>query len=660
MYSSYDLSALAWRVSGWAPYAWQFGKSMELGNSLGAEVPPLAARVPGSVQAALRQAKLLPDWNVALNARHCDWVENRHWLFETHIPSAWTRHPVDARVLLNCLGLDYSGWILLDGKEVGNFRGSFLPHQFDLTPHLAPDRNHHLVIAFDCPPRWLGQFGHTSQMTQWKPRFNYTWDWTARLVQIGIWDQISLDVVGPTRIGDLRLAADWDRQSATGTLSVRTEANVATAGMLLRISLRESEKEIWTTTLPCDGGCLEVSKEHLRVSPWWPNGCGDPQLYTVHCQLCDTHGAVVDQLTRRVGFRHIRWLPCVDAPSAADPWICEINGRPTFLQGVNWTPIRPNFADVTDDQYMDRLRSYQQLGCNVLRVWGGGFMERDIFWENCDELGLLVWQDLPLSSSGVENWPPEDAASIRDLTAITKSYVLRRRHHAALLLWCGGNELQGGLDGAKYGVGKPVQLIHPLIHQLAQVVAQCDPDRRFVASSSSGPRFMADPADVGKGLHWDVHGPWKPYPPYDLPDGWLAYWTRDDALFRSETGCPGASNVDIIQSTAGDLPAFPGDIANPVWRRTHWWIEWPKFAEIHMREPMDMAEYVAWSQARQANALAIAAAACKKRFPKCGGILIWMGHDSFPCTANTSILDFHGRPKPAALALAKVFHSPQG
>lgn len=655
MSSSHDLSSLTWRVAGWTPYSWQFGKSMEIGDDLGAEVRPIPARVPGSVQAALLEAGLLPDWNVALNSRDCEWVENRHWLFEADIPRHWLERADDSRVLLNCLGLDYSGWILLDGREIGTFRGSHAPHVFDLTPYLRPGRNHRLVIAFDCPPRWLGQFGHTSQMTQWKPRFNYTWDWTARLVQIGVWDRITLEVVGPQRIGDLHVSADWDAQDGTGGLTVRAEANEATAGLHLEISLSGSEGEVWKQTMPLNGNPAETSGKHLPVAPWWPNGCGEQRLYDLRCRLCDDQGVVHDELTRRLGFRRIQWQACADAPPHADPWICEVNGRPIFLQGVNWTPIRPNFADVTHDQYIDRLRAYKQIGCNVLRVWGGGFMERDVFWDTCDELGLLVWQDFPLSSSGVENWPPEDADSIEELAVIAKSYILRRRHHASLLLWCGGNELQGALDGGKVGIGRPVDLTHPLIRRFSEVIGECDPGRRFVASSASGPRFTANPDDFGKGLHWDVHGPWKPTTPHDLPEGWREYWSRDDALFRSETGCPGASNVDIILTTAGNLPATPGNGDNPLWRRTHWWIEWPKFVDLHHRQPADLAEYVAWSQARQAEALTIAASACKQRFPKCGGILIWMGHDSFPCTANTSILDFHGRPKPAALALAEVF-----
>jgi beta-mannosidase len=113
----------------------------------------------------------------------------------------------------------------------------------------------------------------------------------------------------------------------------------------------------------------------------------------------------------------------------------------------------------------------------------------------------------------------------------------------------------------------------------------------------------------------------------------------------------------MIRAFKGHLPEVPGTHDNPLWRRSSWWIDWPRFVQEHGREPTDLEEFVAWSQERQAEALKIAAAACKERFPRCGGFIVWMGHDSFPCTANTSVVDFLGDPKPAARALAAEFRS---
>lgn len=625
----FDLGALEWTLYGFTPYHWRFA-SAETGMQAVAEVGPVPARLPGSVQAALRAANLLPDWNVALAARECEWVENRHWLFEAALPDAWALPGRPVR--LRCLGLDYSGWVLVNGVEAGAFAGSFAPHVFDLTGKLAPSGNR-LQLLFDVPPRWLGQFGFTSRMTQWKPRFNYTWDWLPRNVQIGVWDDIVLEAGAPSPLEGVRCTA--------GGRALRLWVGGPGAVPEARVALCDGDRVIREGRF---AGALEW--RDLPVEPWWPNGTGAQKLYRVTCRTGD------EERTWRVGFKAVRWLPCEGAPPGADPWICEVNGLPIFLQGVNWTPIRPHFADLTAADYRRRLETYRDLGCNVLRVWGGAFLEKDVFYRLCDELGLLVWQEFPLSSSGPDNWPPEDAESGGALGAVAESYIARRQHHASLLLWCGGNELQGGLDGSKAGIGRPVTLDHPLMKRFAEIVGRDDPGRRFLPASASGPRFVADAGDFGKGLHWDVHGPWR-------GEG-EEYWSVDDALFRSEVGAPGASPAELIERFAGGLPPTPGTTANPLWQRFTWWVEWPRFVRLHGREPRDLREYVAWSQARQAEGLVRAARACKRRFPRCGGFIVWMGHDSFPCPANTAILDFDGNPKPAALALGEVFRDTQG
>lgn len=648
---THDLSQLDWKLSGWIPHLWRMQHTMEIGASPNAEVPAIPAKVPGSVQFSLKEAGLLPDWNVGLNYRDCEWVENRHWIYETRIPDAWMKPGLTFR--LNCRGLDYCGSIIINGREVSAFCGSHVPHVFDITPHLA-EKDNVIRIAFELPPRWLGQFGYTSRMTEWKVRFNYTWDWTVRLVQMGISNSIYLEATDGAEIASARCSTDADYENSTGMLSVNGRVN-AGDNHQVRIILRKQEQVIETDTVSvAQFNECGVEMSGFPVELWWPNLEGDQPLYDLNVELVGPDGAVIDQRKMPVGFRNIRWEMCEDSPEGADTWICVVNGRPVFLQGANWVPVLPNFADATPDRYRKLLETYKDLGANILRVWGGASLERECFYEMCNELGLMVWQEFPLSSSGIDNWPPEDDKSIAALTAIARSYIERRQHHPSLIVWCGGNELQGNLAGGKTGGGKPCDLEHPLLCALDNVVSEMDPRRRFLATSSSGPRFGADPADYGKGIHWDVHGPWKAEG--NLDEGWTRYWAGDDSLMRSETGSPSASPAHIIRNSAGDLDPMPGTADNPLWRRTStWWIEWHQFVSEVGREPESLEEYVTWSQERQKKALSIAASACKGRFPRCGGFIVWMGHDCFPCTANTAIIDFEGNPKPAALALKEIW-----
>ena len=564
----YDLSNVEWKLTGVTPYVWQILGVTTVADHDKGEVPTIPAKVPGSVQMALFQSGLLPDWNFGLNALQCEWVENRHWIFQTILPDDWVQSHTE--INLNCQGLDDRGWVILNGEEIGRFNGTHCPHKFILSPYIRPSENL-LQIVFDLPPRWLGQIGYTSQMTEWKSRFYYTWDWVPRLVQIGVWDAITLEVDEGIDIHAMECLASVDPDSWAGSLRISGQVS-GEFGFQVCASLYQDTELVNQAILPVEKFNHQgVHWQGLEIDLWYPNGLGSQPLYKVSLTITDQNGKVWDEQSRRIGFKHVTWQPCQDAMPEADPWICVINGEQVFLQGFNWTPIRPNFADVQIEDYRSLLLTYREIGCNVLRVWGGAFLEKEIFYNLCDELGLLIWQDFPLSSSGVDNWPPEDEGSIAALTAIAKSYINRKRHHVCLLMWCGGNELQGSLDGQKTGGGKPVDFSHPLIKRFADLVAKYDPDRRFVPTSSSGPRFSAKEEDFGKGLHWDVHGPWKADP--DLGK-WQRYWQKMDALFNSEVGAPGASPADIISHFAGGLPSMPANEHNPLWKRFSWWIEW--------------------------------------------------------------------------------------
>lgn len=669
----FDLASLNWTVAGYIPTSWT-GRSMELGFALEPEIAPVPARVPGSVQQALRSAGILPDWFEGLNTRACEWVENRDWMYSAKLPDAW--FTTGRRFVLNCGGLDGPGIIVFNKKQVGSFDNAFIPHPFDLTEHVQPSGNE-LHLIFFLPPRWLGQVGYTSRMKDWKVRFNYGWDWVPRMVQIGPWEPVTLTVSEGAEIEMLRCRTDWDVVRKTGTLWIKGTLKESD-GHRLRVTLLDGDAIVKSSDLTPETFTTGMEWDGLSVAPWQPNGSGDRHLYTVACELLDAEGGCVERQNRRVGFKHIDWQPCANAPKEADPWICVINGKPTFLQGIDWTPILPTFADVTREQYRRLVELYANLGCNIFRVWGGAFLEKTWFYDLCDEHGILVWQEFPLCSSGHENWPHEDEPSMDTLVRIAESYIMQRQHHASLLMWCGGNELQGDKNGGKTGTGKPVGLDHPLMHRWAKLVEREDPGRRFVPTSSSGPRFMAFPSEFGKGLHWDVHGPWKA--PGETPEECAAYWDRDDALFRSETGAPGASSAEIIRRYSGGFAVMPCTMENRLWRRFPWWLEWSDFLKekrsggagsennagsaatgdisLPPAESFSLEDYVEWSQARQARLIGLAIRSSKKRFPAIGGIILWMGHDAFPCNSNTSIIDFHGNPKPAALAASEIWKTP--
>lgn len=639
-----DLTTHEWSLTGWRPFAWKLRKSAETGGFLLPDHGPYPARLPGSVQENLRRDGVIPDWHVGHNSLAIEWVEHRQWMFTTRFTFATAAAPVE--LVAECL--DYAGWVLLDGAVVGEFRGAQLPVRVPLGDRLAPG-GHELSLVFDLPPEGQGQLGYTSRAREMKPRYSYGWDWCVRVVAIGA-------------AGVLRLESHPDGRVERPRVSTRTTADLAQGEVVIRgegdgelvVTMRDGATVVATATGPVDGTLvLNVPRPKL----WWPNGEGAQPLYALRIEA--RRGGVVGEVwDLDVGFKHIEWRPCAGAPADALPWLCVVNGRPIFLQGVNWTPVRMCYQDVTVVEVERLAGIYRELGCNLLRVWGGGYLESPAFYAACDRAGLLVWQEFPLSSSGLDSNPPEDGAFVTQVTAVARHYLRARQHHASLLQWCGGNELQIEVPWQGGQRRNPLTLQHRLLAALDELVRQEDPAHRFLPTSPYGPRFHSAREEFGQGLHHEVHGPWG-LDAFPGEGDWERYWIDDDSLFRGETGVGGASRAELIWKYSGGEATWPPDSA--YWRHASgWWTQWDRLKDkfAHAKPPAALQEFTDYTRREQAEKLVFAIRAKKAQFPRCGGFLIWMGHDAFPCLANTSIVEFDHVLKPAALAVAEVFKSP--
>jgi len=650
---TYDASTLDWNLWGYRPEYWRMNFDFDNFAGAWAELSNIPVEVPGSVRNALLKAGIISDWNYGLNNTSSEWVENRHWLFTTKLPDDWVPNG-DEKMVLHCNGLDYNGILMINGKEAGQFNNTFVPHTFDISPYLK-DNNNTLVFVFECPPRYLGQIGYTSRIKDWKPRFNYGWDWIPRIVQIGIWDKVwvSIEEGGQALMDDVQIITDADKRKDRGILKIKANLNKSALKGQIKVLLSDLKgNKVFEEEISGKDLIGQKTWNELKVKRWWPNGVGEQNLYTLQISLWDQNGKEIQKITRNIGFKNIEWLPCEGASENADPWICSVNNKPIFLQGINWTPIRPNFADLKEEDYSKRLSLYKELGVNTIRVWGGGFPEKQWLYDICDEMGILIWQDFPLSSSGIDNFPPESVKEVYGMTRIVKSYLNRTQHNVSILLWCAGNEIYNRENTA------PLTDTHKMIAAMKEMVNMMDPSRRFVDGSPSGPNIYAGRDNFGSGNNWETHGPWKlPFTAEDKTMNAVKdFWTRNDALFISEAGVPGAMSAEMITKYAGEYNPLPASLENPIWRNVNWWVDWEDFIFDHNGQATEsLDEYVEWSQKRQSEGLSIALKSRKERFPKSGGFIIWMGHDSFPCMVNTSIVDFEGNPKPAAYELSKIW-----
>ena len=363
-----DLSTLNWTLKVWRPLYWK----MEGNVRMQPDVGPLPAEAPGSVHAALLSAGVIRDPYKGVASRDCEWVDHRNWAFETVVPAGSL--PEGEAVVLDAECLDHSGWIVVDGKEAAEFCGALKPHRFDLTESLADGKAHTLSVIFDQAPREQGQIGWTSRTQHFKPRFNYGWDWCARMVSVGVHGPLRLKTGLDAAITDCRVAARLASDFRTGSVEVGLElaadAACVVAGRTMDATVSDGDRVLGRVSAGMTSGTTSLNLADLAVSPWWPNGEGEQKLYDLHVSVVDASGAALWTDRRRIGFKHVSWRQCEDAPEGAMPYVCVVNGRSVFLQGVNWTPIRAHYMDATSEDYRVLTDLYRDMGCNLLRVWG--------------------------------------------------------------------------------------------------------------------------------------------------------------------------------------------------------------------------------------------------------------------------------------------------
>jgi beta-mannosidase len=646
----YDLSTLSWAVSGWYRQQWRLAASMELGETIRAAVQPIPAAVPGSIYDDLRHAGVIPDPTIALESRAVEWVANRDWVYTTEItvPDGW----LGTRITLVAEGIDYHSEIYLDGMRVGFTRGTFSHSEIDLTRHLSDGSSHRLVIVVLAPPEIDGQAGFTSRISDIKPRFGYYWDWCPRIVPLGIWRDLYLRAdradyslaPRPPRIAPSSATGDLSQFEISYLIDYFAHADTAVTATL-RLSPREGSlfERSLTIDILAGQGTKRIAFPVADPAVWWPHDYGHALLYEAELELAGEQG--VTRRSDRVGFRTVALN--------RDTYVIRVNGREVEIKGFNWVPISPDYGALRRSDYEPVLRQIREGGVNLLRVWGGGLFEHEYFYDLCDELGLMVWQEFPQSSSGLDNATNVDPVYLDELCRVSRHEIERIRAHPSRVVWCGGNELM-------WSNYHPVTLDDPNIARLAELVHEVDPETPFLPTSPSGVRFAADLREFGHGLHDDVHGPWL----YQGPHAHCSYFNADDAKLRSELGTPAPARLSALHHYAGEMALWPDDPSNDYWRhRGSWWVPRPIIEPlIGAYSRADLPRVVSIARAIQAESLRYAVGSGRARFvnrggrsPRCAGTIVWMGNESFPNASNTSVLEYDASPKPAYYALRRVW-----
>lgn len=368
---------------------------------------------------------------------------------------------------------------------------------------------------------------------------------------------------------------------------------------------------------------------------------GEQPLYPLVIRLCDEQGES-DRYTGRVGFRTLSFVRTAGAPEDALPYQAVVNGRPVFLKGVNFVPLHHLYGCVGDDTYRARLRQARDAHVNAVRVWGGGIIEKEIFYDLCDEYGILIWQDFIQSSAGgFADFPSKDPAFLALLRETALFAVRQKRNHVCLTYWCGGNELTDDrYDGRSR---RPVGFEDANIAMLRDIVQQNDPDRLMLPSTASGGAMCLDFGQEQRA--YDIHGPWVYLgftDEYRLLNG-------SRAMLHSEMGADGMSDLAVLRRFLS--PEYIGVHAgtdNPVWRLhgscwdTYTTREKPLLGTFRDEE---LPLLIDCSQFFQAEGVRYLIESNRRRAPATAGCLIWQFNEPYPNIACTNLVSFDGTPK---------------
>jgi beta-mannosidase len=606
----------------------------------------LPARVPGCVHQDLRRAKAIPDPFFGTNELKLQWIEQRDWEYRAtfKVAKAWQAAEV---IELVADGLDTLATVKLNGRKIGDSENMFTPGRWDVTRRLREGANE-LCIRFKATPGYIATqhaertfrefndpVGNSNRIR--KEQCQFGWDWGPRFVTAGIWQGIRLEGWSGNRLDGVQVRQRHPR-SGRVWLDLKPELVRDDAAASCEWKLALDGREVAAGT----GATIRVDDPQL----WWPVGQGAQPLYTLSVTVKSGSGETVGEWEKRIGLRTIELDQRKDQWGQAFQFV--VNGRAIFAKGANWIPAHSFVAGLQRADYERDLISAVDVHMNMIRVWGGGIYENEAFYDVCDELGLLVWQDFAFACTQY----PGGAAFAELVRPEAEAQVKRLRHRASLALWCGNNEtwminaeaMQAADDGM---VPEYEHLFHEV---LPEAVAAFDPTTAYWPSSPWRPGGEVDPAagEIAGDTHfWDVWHARKPVKDYEK-------WAF---RFVSEFGMQSYSSAATNRTFCppGDTNVFGPVMENHQKNAAGNQIILDYVSRL-FRYPKSQDDLIYLSQLNQAYCMQVGVEHYRRSSPRCMGALYWQLNDTWP-VASWSSLEFTGRWK-ALHYEAKRFFAP--
>jgi len=491
--------------------------------------PFFKAKVPGSVYGDLLLNKQMEDPFYRDNEDAAFALMESDYEYRTVF--SVTRKTLDSdRVLLRCEGLDTVADIFLNNKKIARTENMHRIWEFDVSGILKKEENE-LKIIFRSPVKYVREaqkkvfLDGSSDCLDGFPHIRkahcmFGWDWGPRLPDAGIRREISLAGIRTARIDNVYITQTHKKKTVELDVSVTVEDAARTPANARKAGAADCSWKIIVTDPEGKSATFDVEpgeKKPKRIvieNPvlWWPNGYGGQALYSVKVVLLGPKGTEFDVWERRIGLR------AMTVRRRKDKWgesfAVEVNGTGIFAMGADYIPEDSILSRVNAKRTRKLLEQCKNANFNSIRVWGGGYYPDDYFYDACDELGLVVWQDF-MFACAVYDLNEEFERNIREELVCN---IKRVRHHACLGLWCGNNEMEQFVDVMQWvsSLKQKADYIKMYEYVFPRIIKEHDPNTFYwPASPSSGGSFDApnDP-DRGDVHYWDVWHGNKPFSEY--------------------------------------------------------------------------------------------------------------------------------------------------
>lgn len=617
-----------WSIAPYYPYTPFRQKNTETDILNTGIMPAISAKVPGSIYKTLEEAEIIEDPYFEMNSLKAHWVSNHWWYYTTDIEL----HPSGQKLELVLEGIDTIAHILFNGTKIGESDNMYVPFVHDVTD-LAKDGINTVVVVIETAPNEMGQIGHTSMTHTQKARFQYKWDWCTRLIGMGLYRPAYIREYDQVRFGDWYFKPVGTDGDAELYVSLHGDFE----GLSVNVEIGDFKAEV-----PVDMyGCAKTRLHVNNVRLWYPVEVGEQALYDLKLEIVKD-GTAIDAVTKTVGFKEFVLTENDNAPLGAFNYVFTCNGKKVYVKGVNITPFDQSCYNdpVVVEKTLQKLRDAH---INMIRVWGGGVIEDEMFYSMCDRMGFMVWQEFIQSSSGIDNVPSKRPEFLVRAHATAEYATKTLRNHVSLCVWSGGNELTDENN-------VPSTFADMNIGMLLGVVKTNSPHVAMLPTSGSGPRGHGRPDFPG--TNHDVHGHWI----FLGAERQYSYFNDIDSLFHSEFGVNGMSSVETLKTFLSEEHLKPASmIDDHVWRHHgEWWDTYNRDKDL-FGVPHSLEQQVARSQFIQAEGLRYAIEANRRRAFQNSGSVIWQANELYPNVASTSLLDYRIEPKPVYYQIAKAF-----